>query len=216
MQQLHLEAEDCSRLVPLNFHVDGVKVYRNQKAWIYSFSSALSKGPVLQSKLVMILLREATNAKPHSHDRMGSVVGWICKCLQNGTFPASDFRGNPWPSNSTAARRAGSPIVPGWKLCFSGFKGDLEARVTIHKFPYNYMANQICEHCPAGRKWCPFQDFRVDAPFMECQFTHEHYQMLTADRKLSSWLAVPGWTKDRNLEAIPAWVDFRVQHALLF
>ena len=180
--------------------MDGVKVYRTQKAWIYSYSSALSKGPVLQSKMVLAVVREATLAKPKTHDQMGKVIGWICECLQRGIYPSSDFRGKPFETGSQAARKAGSEIIPGWRFCFSGFKGDLEARVVIHKFPRNYMANAICEHCPAGRKSCFFQDFRPQAPYRSLMFTHAHYLMMTPEHKLSSWLHVPGWTKDRNLE----------------
>ena len=180
--------------------MDGVKVYRTQKAWIYSFSSALSKGPVLESKIVLAILRESTNAKPLTHDRMGHIVGWMCECLQSGVFPVADMDGCPWPRGSKAAERAGQDIAPGWKLAFSGFKSDLEARIFVHKFPRNYMANHICEHCPAGRKICHFQDFRDEAPFMECQFTHQQYQIMTPPAKQSSWLSVAGWTKDRNLE----------------
>ena len=200
-QRLPLLNVDVSRLLPLHFHVDGVKVYRTQKAFVYSYSSALSKGPVLESKIVLALLRENTNAKPLSHDRMGEIIGYICQTLQSGRFPAKDFDGNPFAPNSLEAKRAGLEIIPGWRFCFGGFKGDLEARVIIHKFPRNYMSNQICEHCAAGRKVCHFQDFRRQAPFFEATFTHADYLIMTPERKLSSWLAVPGWSKDRNLEA---------------
>ena len=187
--------------MPLNWHVDGVKVYKNQKCWVYSVSSAVCKGPVLQSKLVFCVVRESTNAKPKTNDRIGEVIGWICKCLQSGKYPDKDFDGKEWPSGSLASASAGSPILPdGWLCCFSGFKADLEARVAIHKFHQNFMSNQICEHCPAGKKICHYSDFRREASYMSCQLTHQQYLLMTPERKWSSWLHVPGWRKDRNLE----------------
>ncbi|CAE7360777.1 unnamed protein product, partial [Symbiodinium pilosum] len=75
-------------------------VYKNQKCWVYSVSSAVCKGPVLQSKLVFCVVRESTNAKPKTNDRIGEVIGWICKCLQSGKYPDKDFDGKEWPSGT--------------------------------------------------------------------------------------------------------------------
>ena len=63
----------------------------------------------------------------------------------------------------------------------------------------NYMANMICEHCPAG-KLLNYADFRKDAPWFAVRFSHEEFLALNPQNRQSAWTAVPVWRKERNLE----------------
>ena len=190
-----------SRTIPIVFHADGVKVYKTQKIWVYSYSSLLKKkGSSLQNKIVLLVVRESLLAKPHTHDAIARLVGWVCTILQTGCFPDKDFSGQSWPVGSRESENAGKPFArENWCASFAAFKGDLEARVMIHKLIRNYMGNMICEHCPAG-KLLSYKDFRKTAPWSDVRFTHQEFLDLNPPHRQSMWTCVPGWTKDRNLE----------------
>ena len=166
----HLRSEDFvqsldlvepGKTIPIVFHVDGVKIYKNQKIWVYSYSSLMrKKGNSLENKAVLLVVRDAQLAKPHTHDTIGRLIGWICKTLQGGRFPLLDWQGNAWPLESVEAQRAGLHFTSDkFRCAFAAFKGDLEARVQIHKLVRNYMSNMICEHCAAGKllNYCDFR-----------------------------------------------------------
>ncbi|CAE7348426.1 MDN1, partial [Symbiodinium pilosum] len=131
------------------------------------------------------------------------IVGWVQGVLQSGRFPATDFNGDPWPEGSAEAGRANELIAAGYMFAFSGFKGDWEARVVVHKLQRSYNHNNICEHCPATKLDTAFnyRNFALDAPYLDVRFTHAQFMMMTPPQLQSSWQTVPGWTKDRNLEA---------------
>ena len=196
-----LDLSEPQRTIPLVWHCDGVKVFKNQKIWVYSYSSMVRKsGNALQNKAVLAIVRDSMLAKPHTHDAMGRLIGWICKTLATGKFPLTRYDGGQWPAGSVEALRAGKDFTSSkWKCVFSAFKGDLEARVQIHKLVRNYMSNLICEHCIAG-KLVSYCDFRRDAPWAAVRFDHNTFLQLNPPSRQSSWLDVPGWTKDRNLE----------------
>ena len=196
-----LDLREPSKTVPLVWHVDGVKIYKNQKIWVYSYSSMVRKsGNSLENKTVLAIIRDNLLAKPETHDAMAAVIAYICKTLQTGRYPTVDWKGAPWPPNSRESSVAGKLFTKDcWRCCFSAFKGDLEARVMIHKMVRNYMANMICEHCPAG-KLLNYPDFRKNAPWASVRFSHQDFLDLNPPNRQSAWVLVPGWRKERNLE----------------
>lgn len=202
-EELHLT--DTSHTMPIVWHADGVKIFRNQKAWVYSYSSMVKKNDVaVQSKMVFIIMKDSAMSKPDAHDALGKIIGYVMTVLQTGLFPTVDHLGNPFPAGSIEAKRAGKPFALSsvqrpWRAAFCAWKGDLEARVQIHKLVRNYMSNAICEHCAASRT-ISFGDFSEHAAWRDCRFNHQQYLMLTNPSRHSSWLNVPGWTKDRNLD----------------
>ena len=50
--RLDLNEEEFNSCIPLYFHTDGVKIYKNQKAWIYSYAAATRKGTSIKTKAV--------------------------------------------------------------------------------------------------------------------------------------------------------------------
>lgn len=200
--QLGLQPESYRTCAPLYFHTDAAKIYRNQKLWIYSCTSACHKGDIsTMSKLVIIVLRDAMIVKDASHDRVGETMAYICATLASGRWPQHDHRGNPFPTGSREYNRAGRYFANGWTCHFAGFKSDWEARAVVHKSTRWYACNFICDHCLASRdpRWT-FGDFRVNhAECLKVRFTHSQYMVLQG-RRQSSWRFVKGWTKDRNLE----------------
>ena len=183
------------------FHTDGVKVYKNQKAWVYSLSSACRKGPSMSTKLVFIIVRDNMVVKRKTHDAIGHLVGYMMDTMMTGCFPLRDHEGLEFQPGSPAAERAGKPFASGWSMAFAGFKGDWEARALVHKMTRYYRTTYICEHCMASYKDdFTFGDFRPGANSQLIRFTHDQFLALNPPNDQSSWTSVRGWTKDRNLE----------------
>lgn len=202
-QRLGLDKNNTDQLrstVPLFFHTDGVKIYKAQKAWVYSVSSACRKGASLETKLVIIILRDSRVIKEKSHDAVGELMGYITDTLMSGCFPRHRPDGAAFPTGSAESHRAGKPFAGKWAMAFSGFKGDWEARMLIHKSKRGYNSTWVCDHCMASRlPQFTFGDFNMDAGCLSHRFTHEEYMILQGSQQ-SSWRFVKGWTKDRNLE----------------
>ena len=199
-QRLNLPEDQLRTTIPLFFHADGVKIYKAQKAWVYSISSACRKGGSLKTKLVVIILRENRIIKEKSHDAVGRMMGYVTDTLMTGCFPKSGPDGEPFAPGSKEYLRAGVPYAGGWCAAFAGFKGDWEAKVVIHKSKRSYNSTWICDHCLASRDPnFTFGDFRMNANCLAHRFTHEEYMILQGDKQ-SAWRYVKGWTKDRNLE----------------
>lgn len=196
-----LDLSQPERTIPLVFHCDGVKIFKTQKAWVYSYSSMIKKKHgSLANKMVFLIVREAALVKYRTHDEVARLVGYCCKTLATGCYPLLDVDGNAFEEQSLEALRAGQPFTTaGWRACFCGFKSDLEARVQVHKMVRNYMANNICEHCCAGKE-IPYTDFTEGAAWKLCRFTHKEFLMMNPSSRQSGWVQVPGWRKERNLE----------------
>ena len=199
--QLQLSPDQYGSCVPVFFHTDGVKIYKNQKAWVYSMSSACRKGPSMSTKMVFILVRDAMVVKSKTHDAIGRLAGYIMDTLMTGRFPTRDSEGNPFPPGTQSAERAGQYFAGGYCMAFAGFKGDWEARVIVHKLKRSYRSTFICEHCMASYKEdFTFADFRPTARSQAIRFSHNEFLMLNLMDDQSAWTSVKGWTKDRNLE----------------
>jgi hypothetical protein len=160
---------------------------------------ARKRGNSLENKTVLAIVRDSMLAKPHTMRWHVLSLSFARHCQL--AYPLCDWKGNPWPSNSREHALAGTPFArhDGWRCAFAAFKGDLEARVMVHKMVRNYMANMICEHCPAG-KLLSYADFRRNAPWTSVRFSHQEFLDLNPPNRQSAWTNVPGWTKDRNLE----------------
>ena len=199
-EQLNLDPNQYRTTVPLFFHGDGVKIYKAQKAWVYSFASSCRKGASLKTKIVLTVVRENIVVKDSAHDKIAEHIGYMVDTLMTGRFPERDPYGNEFAVGSVERARVGQHFAGGWCLAFSAFKGDLEARHLLHKSVRFYGATYICEHCLASReKAFSFGDFRMTARCLSVRFTHAQYVILNGEKQ-SGWRHVRGWTKDRNLE----------------
>ena len=123
--------------------------------------------------------------------------------LATGCFPSCDEEGRAFEEGSHLAMRAGSRIAGNWTFRFAGFKADWEARVVCHKFERNYAANLICDQCPASRGGVHnFGNLMPDAPYRNVSWTHEEYIHMCSRHRVSGWVHVKGWRRERNLEDI--------------
>lgn len=139
-----LQLENPSWTVPVAWHVDGVKVFKTHKVWVYSFSSCTRKGPSVDTKLLFLVLRDTMIIKDRSHDSVARVIGYCMDVLMTGNYPAKAFDGSDFLPDSLEAQRANRPFCNGWRFAFAAWKGDLEARVICHKLVCNWAADSIC------------------------------------------------------------------------
>ena len=98
--RLQLEANQHRTTVPVFFHADGVRTYKAQKAWIYSFSSACRKGPSTKNKTCAVGNRVI---KDKTHDAIGKLMGYITSTMQSGQFPDRQPDGSPFAEGSLEA-----------------------------------------------------------------------------------------------------------------
>eukprot|EP00439_Symbiodinium_sp_Y106_P037149 s7437_g4.t1 len=139
--------------------------------------------------------------KPDTHDEIGAIIAYVMRVLMTGMFPDVQWDGAPWPEKSLEFKRAGQPFAGGWRACFAAFKADLEARAMVHKMVRNWSCNSICEHCLASKlPELSYGDFSDGASYMQFMLTHDEFLELNPPHRQSSWINVPGWTKDRNLD----------------
>lgn len=188
--------------VPLSWHMDGVKVYKTQKVWAYSFASAIKKGASIHSKSLFLLFRDNVMVKPHTHNAVGKLIGYVMDILASGEYPAKDSEGKSFPPESLEGQRAGSYFAGGWRLAFACFKADLEGRVLVHQLVRNWASDSICERCLASKHPNGFSygDFSNKAGYFECMLSHEQFLMLQPVDKVSAWTNVRGWDITRNLD----------------
>ena len=199
MQDLGLSNFD--RVIPMCWHTDGVKIYKTHKAWCYSFSSQIRKGPSLKTKRLFLCIRDGDCVKPYTHDDIALLIAYAMEVLETGLYPTRDHNGEPFPPDSREGRKAGTPFAGGWRACFSAFKADLEARVLIHKLVRNWSSDSICEHCLASKyRELSFGDFSNKAAYLEFLLSHEDFLRLNPPHRQSAWINVKGWRKERNLE----------------
>ena len=95
--------------------------------------------------------RDGDLVKPHTHNDIGILIGYIMKVLSAGSFPTTNERGAPFQGGTLEASRAGKPFAGGWRCAFAAFKADLEARVLVHQLTRNWASDSICEHCLASK-----------------------------------------------------------------
>ena len=196
-----LDVKNPEKTIPLSWHMDGVKVFKTQKVWAYSHSSAIRKGPSIDTKTLFLLFRDNVMVKPHTHDAVGNLIAYVMDVLQAGMFPSKDPDGNPFPPHSVQAQRAGAYFAGGWCAAFACFKADLEGRVLAHKLVRNWASDSICEHCLASKlPQFTYGDFSDSAAYWDCMFTHQQFLMLNPPGKTSSWVNVRGWDISRNLD----------------
>ena len=198
-----LKLENPNNTIPISWHCDGVKVYKTQKVWVYSFTSCIRKGPSVSSKLLFLIVRENELVKDKTHDSIARLIGYVMQNLMTGKFPERGPDGKPWPRGSLAEQRSGQQIAGSWRFAFSTFKADLEARVACHKLVRNYASNSICEHCLASKldNGYSYGDFTDEAGYFGTMLSHNDFLLLNPAGKQSAWLCVPGWQKDRNVDA---------------
>ena len=117
--ELGLESVDHKRTIPLAWHMDGVKVYKTHKAYVYSCSSLIRRGPSLDTKVLVLLIRDGDLVKPHTHNSIGKLVAYIMGVLRTGNFPLVDHEGIPFKPGQPEWEKAGTPFAWGWLLLLS-------------------------------------------------------------------------------------------------
>jgi hypothetical protein len=138
-------------LLPINFHVDGIEVYRNTEYIAYSMQSLLSGQAtvdVLDEKLLTCLLPFANlpgKLQMRAHRALAKVIGWSLRAAYTGIYPSLGPDGEPL--TGSRAKAAGSKMDVRARLY--GWKGDLKAGWEVHGFTQKYNCRYLCFRCKA-------------------------------------------------------------------
>jgi hypothetical protein len=138
--------------VPLNFHIDGIEIYRNTEFIAYSFSSVLAvqSGPVdvLDEKLLLCLLPYSCvpgRLQKRAHGALAHLISWSLKAAHSGLFPTCGPNGEAlegWRATMSGAQLGVRARLFGWK-------GDLKAGWEVHNFSEKYSCRYLCPRCRA-------------------------------------------------------------------
>ena len=169
------------KAIPLTMHGDGIPTTAVGKAWgkstdVVSWTSLLAvRGlKTMESNFLVWLMYSSFYVKTYwlSTTRViWTVVAWSFRCLQEGTWPLVDHRGDPFPAKTLAAEMAGRPLADGWRAILVCLKGDLEwFQEKLNMLRVN--STNPCCFCPCDTldDSMPWSDFRQEALWRAREF----------------------------------------------
>ena len=152
--------------IPISIHGDATPVAGCGKAWaklldIYSWSSMLVVG---NTRDVMIYMYAAlvNLMTQEGWTRVWKVMAWSLNALRTGKWPDKDPWGQPFPSGSEAAKRAGQWLAGRYRAIIWCLKGDLDYFAKCLKLAHYGSAHPCCL-CPCnntegdGMCWSEFR-----------------------------------------------------------
>lgn len=120
-------SKTLSKLIPLVIHVDGAWVYSNGEFFIWSWSSILASGSVMDFKLYLGSVPCWMMKKPETKRRVITMfcnfIAWCLKVLRSGRFPEEGFPEFGEPLSGFLLKHKGMLIAGGkWLGTFAGYK----------------------------------------------------------------------------------------------
>ena len=144
LRKAGLYGRDLSNCIPTFWHEDSVPSFKDESYNFFSWGS-LSELGAFQSRNCLVGL-PSSRMVARTRECIVSVIRWNMEALAQGIHPTCDHKGNPWPSGSLRAARAGLPLAhPFWGV-FSAWQGDQEARVLAHRLDnrhYSFLASDM-------------------------------------------------------------------------
>ena len=114
------------------------------------------------------------------------VLRWSFAALLEGTFPMTDHRDVPWPSNSTRGKLAGRPLAEGRRAAFVGSVADWKWSAEVYKPGQTWATAELCMRCFASRDVGPC-NFTAFAP---CP---ARPNSTFVAKRTSALVDIPGW-----------------------
>ena len=118
--------------IPLFFHQDGVEIFRDVEANVWSWASALTLGNDVETKLPLCIAWEED--MPDKKLRLGvnrvvcQYINYCVACMEDGRWPERGFYDEPLTAGKRG-RMKGQPLCGDrWRALFAGWKGDGKAR----------------------------------------------------------------------------------------
>ena len=134
-----LRAESLlGKTVPLFFHQDGVEIFRDAEANIWSWGSALSSQNSADTKFCLGFVWEV--AMPNKRVRFEvnqefcKFIDWCLNICESGLGPQRGFYGEDFAPNSAHAALRGKVLFNGLRAIYAGWKGDGKARKNENNF----------------------------------------------------------------------------------
>ena len=181
--------------VPLDFHVDGVEVFRGTEYSVWSWSSSLVHGIHSYDMQFPLCVIATASIVPGTTDKqIIDYIAWNFDVLESGLFPECGYLGASL--DQARPSRSLQTLAGGWFGTFHAWTGDLKEKVREHKFVRNYQATFLCEWCVGSRKegYCCAYDFSSSATWRHTKTTHAHYLATHSATQRSPWCALSSWT----------------------
>ena len=154
------------RTLPLFFHQDGVEVYRDTEANMWSWGCGLTNQNTVESKFFMTFLWQTQifdhDLRLAANIEICKFIDWSLKICEEGVGPSKGFYGEDFDPRSVFHRLKGQELFQGWRAIFAGWKGDGKARKQENHFSRAYDSTWICMNCAACQ---PFKS-GLKAPFL--------------------------------------------------
>lgn len=195
--KLRLHEQLDTSCVPLWVHGDGAEYQNHDSLHIVSFSSMLGVGCTKDRKLYLASWsKECTAMQRHGYhgedtwrDGLWPILVWSFKACYEGTWPALDHRGHPFPPGSARAECAGQPLCSGrWRFFVLGFLGDLDYFSKDLDLPM-HNSHRPCWFCDADCADNPWNDFRPGARWQSGRSVQD---VLQNPRSLHPVWKIPG------------------------
>ena len=100
---------------------------------ISSVSSATTTGSSFDTKLPNCMLESDLHYESDTDREVIDYQAWCGEIWADGHWPWVGYRGEPFADGSYRYRKRGHPIAGPWRGAFAAWKGELAAKVKIHK-----------------------------------------------------------------------------------
>ena len=198
-----------SKVVPFLIHGDAAPHQNKDSINILSMRSVLSSLGISDSQLLIAALPESCRATKNvcvslniidfdgdTWDILWDAVSWSFNQLLQGTWPATDHKGNPFPSGSNRALKGGTKLCPG--MDFRGIVWIITADLKHLALEFglaNHSSSNPCFKCACNKSTIPYNDFRHNAKWKGTEFTPEYYKVCPpTEHKLLQIMGVNGFT----------------------
>ena len=113
-------------IIPFRCHGDdaSVKSITGRKLVIFSVHSEFAEMDALVSRLLTWICYDDQLVSGVTIPELMVVIKWSFDSLLQGTYPALDHLGRPWPAESARARLANTLLAGGFRGAFAGSLGD--------------------------------------------------------------------------------------------
>jgi hypothetical protein len=199
-----VEKAELRNYMPVNFHSDGVQVFRgsgNQMELnIWSFSVVTATGNTQNARHPMLLFDAKRFVHGQTNVDLANIVAWVVTVLMSGRFPTTGFCHEGFSKHCITGQKPNQPFCGTYRAAFAGMKSDLKEKHSLHSYDKYYGTVLICEKDQAAKKGhCCFGDFQLSALWRSTSCTQQQYVNATPVLARTPFLRVAGFHWDRHV-----------------
>jgi hypothetical protein len=106
-------------LVPIMIYTDGAEVFSNHEYYFWCWSSPLSRGQAVDTKMPIAAISAAYLSLPHIKvEALGlvtKVIAWSLQVCETGKWPTVGYYGEPLGDNTLRGKLSGQQLAGGWR-----------------------------------------------------------------------------------------------------